>query len=245
MLALLRMLLIYVVLGVPTALVGIPWSALRRNFDTMYGWGMGIMALGVKAAGIRIQLHGPENIEPGTQYIFLSNHVSNLDPLVLLPNIPGMTSALLKRELIKIPLLGTALLMGKFVPVERGSSRETAEKNIALAKDALNSGLHITVFPEGTRSPDGKLLPFKKGAFFLAEGTGAPIIPVIISGTRVMMPKGTLRIRPGVAHVTFLAPIRPQEAASRDELMQRVRCAMEEELERQRAGGYLTISQAI
>lgn len=233
----LRMLFVYLFLGVPAALIGIPWSVLRKNFDTMYRWGMGIMALGVKAAGIRLRLEGLENVQPGVHYIFLSNHVSNLDPPVLLPLIPGKTSVFLKRSLMKIPLLGTAMEMGKFVPVSRANSREDAQRSVAAAADVLNSGLNITVFPEGTRSPDGKLLPFKKGAFFLAEATGAPIIPVVISGTERMMPKKTLRINPGEAYVKFLPPIRPQDASSREELMERVRAAMEQELERRRTVG--------
>jgi 1-acyl-sn-glycerol-3-phosphate acyltransferase len=231
----LRMLMVYLVLGVPAALIGIPWSALRKNFETMYRWGMGIMALGVKAAGVRVRLEGLENVQPGVHYIFLSNHVSNLDPPVLLPLIPEMTSVFLKRELMKIPLLGTAMQMGKFIPVSRGNSREDAQRSVAAATDALNSGLHITVFPEGTRSTDGRLLPFKKGAFFLAEATGAPVIPVVISGTERMMPRGSQRITPGEAHIQFLPPIRPQNAASREDLMNRVRTAMEQELERRRA----------
>jgi 1-acyl-sn-glycerol-3-phosphate acyltransferase len=234
------MLFVYIVLGVPAALVGIPWSALRRDFSMMYAWGIRIMALGPKAAGIRVRLEGLENIEPGTQYIFLSNHVSNLDPSVLLPNIPGKTSAFLKRELMRIPLLGTALSMGKFVPVSRGNSREEAQRSVESAVDALRSGLHITIFPEGTRSADGRLLPFKKGAFFLAEETGAPIIPVVISGTREMMPKGTLRIKPGEAHVKFLAPIQSSDTVPREDLMERVRSAMETEIERQRVGSRAT-----
>jgi 1-acyl-sn-glycerol-3-phosphate acyltransferase len=231
----LRMLFVYVVIGVPAALIGIPWSALRKDFRTMYRWGMGITALGVKAAGIRVRLEGLENVQPGVHYIFLSNHISNLDPPILLPLIPGMTSVFLKRSLMKIPLLGKAMEMGKFVPVSRANSREDAQRSVEAAADALNSGLHITVFPEGTRSPDGRLLPFKKGAFFLAEGTGAPIIPVVISGTERMMPKGSPRITPGEAYIRFLPPIRPQDASSREELMERVRAAMEEELERRRA----------
>lgn len=229
------MLFVYVVIGVPAALIGIPWSALRKDFRTMYRWGMGITALGVKAAGIRVRLEGLENVQPGVHYIFLSNHISNLDPPILLPLIPGMTSVFLKRSLMKIPLLGKAMEMGKFVPVSRANSREDAQRSVEAAADALNSGLHITVFPEGTRSPDGRLLPFKKGAFFLAEGTGAPIIPVVISGTERMMPKGSPRITPGEAYIRFLPPIRPQDASSREELMERVRAAMEEEVERRRA----------
>ena len=228
----LRMFLVYVLLGAPAALIGIPWSALSGDFRMMYRWGMGIMALGVKVAGIRVRREGLENIRPGIQYIFLSNHVSNLDPPVLLPVIPGMTSAFLKRELMKIPLLGTALRMGKFVPVSRGNSREEARRSVDAAVDALRSGLHITIFPEGTRSPDGRLQPFQKGAFFLAEGTGAPIIPVVIRGTERMMPKGTLQIEPGEAVIRFLPAIRPQDYASREELMEAVRSAMENELSR-------------
>jgi 1-acyl-sn-glycerol-3-phosphate acyltransferase len=230
----LRMLMVYLVLGVPAALIGIPWSVLRNNFDTMYGWGMKIAALGVRAAGIRVRIEGRENLQPGVNYIFLSNHVSNLDAPVLLPSIPGQTSVFLKRELMKIPLLGTAMRIGKYVPVSRGNSREEAQRSVAAAADALNSGLHITVFPEGTRSSDGRLLPFKKGAFFLSEATGAPIVPIVISGTERMMPKGSQRITPGEAYVRFLPPIRPQDASSREELMQRVRAAMEEELGRRR-----------
>lgn len=237
MFAALRMLIVYLVLGVPAALIGIPWSALRKNFSTMYGWGMKICALGVKAAGIRVRVQGLENVQPGVHYIFLSNHVSNLDPPVLLPAIPGRTSVFLKKELMNIPLLGTAMRMGKYVPVSRGNSREDAQRSVEAATDALNSGLHITVFPEGTRSIDGKLLPFKKGAFFLAEATGAPVIPIVISGTERMMPRGSQRITPGEARIQFLPPIRPQDAASREDLMDRVRAAMEQELERIRATG--------
>jgi 1-acyl-sn-glycerol-3-phosphate acyltransferase len=234
MFATLRLLFVYVFVGLPAGLIGIPWSAFRKDFRMMYGWGMKIVALGAKAAGIRVHIEGRENIQPGVHYIFLSNHLSNLDPTVLLPSIPGMTSVFIKKELMKIPLLGTAMRMGKYVPVSRANSREDAQRSTEAAADALNSGLHITVFPEGTRSPDGHLLPFKKGAFFLAEETGAPIIPVVISGTERMMPKGTHRITPGEAYLKFLPPIHPQDAASREDLMERVRAAMEAELERRR-----------
>src|ERR1700761_3656963 len=229
MFAALRMLFVLLALGVPAALVGIPWSALRGNVRAMYRWAMGIARLGVRAAGIRVRIEGLENIPQGRSCIFMSNHVSNLDAPILLPTLPGMASVFLKKELMRIPLLGTAMRMGKYVPVSRGHSREEARKSVEAAADALRSGMHIFVFPEGTRSPDGKLLPFKKGAFFLAAETGAPIIPVVISGTERMMPKNTLRITPGEAYVKFLQPIRPQDASSRVELMERVRAAMEQE----------------
>ena len=227
MFAALRMLLVYVVLGGPAALIGIPWTLLRRNFKLMYRMGMGTVALGVKAAGIGVRVLGLEHLQQGVQYIFLSNHVSNLDPPVLLPAIPGMTSVLLKEELMKIPLLGTAMRLGKFVPVTRGHSKDEARKSVAAAAEALRSGLHIMIFPEGTRSADGTLLPFKKGAFFLAAETGAPIVPVVIQGTAAMMRKGSLRITPGTATVRFLEPLQPSQFASREDLMFAVRAAME------------------
>jgi 1-acyl-sn-glycerol-3-phosphate acyltransferase len=109
--------------------------------------------------------------------------------------LPGRSSVLLKKELMKIPIVGTAMRMAKFVPVERGQNVEAAKASIAAAGDALRSGLHILVYPEGTRSKDGRLSAFKKGPFFLAEETKAPIVPIAISGTQSMMRKGSARLR--------------------------------------------------
>jgi 1-acyl-sn-glycerol-3-phosphate acyltransferase len=231
MFAALRMLFVFVVLGLPAAVVGIPWSALRGDFGTMYRWGMGVLRLGVRAAGIRVM--GRENIPAGEACIFLSNHVSNLDPPILLPALPGRNSVFLKRSLMKIPLLGMAMRMGKFVPVSRGGSREDAAQSVAIAADALRSGLNIFIFPEGTRSPDGKLLPFKKGGFFLAAETGAPIVPIVIRGTAKMMRKGSLKVCPRAANVRgevvveFLKAVRLEDFASKEELMAEVRARME------------------
>jgi 1-acyl-sn-glycerol-3-phosphate acyltransferase len=218
-----KMLVVFVVVGVPAAIVGIPLSAIRKDFSTMYRWGMWACAAGVRAAGIRVQVLGRENIPPGKSCIFLSNHQSNLDPPILLPAIPGMASVFLKKSLMSIPLLGTAMRMGKYVPVSRGHSREEAQKSVAAAVDALQSGLHIMVFPEGTRSPDGHLQAFKKGAFFLAAETGAPMVPVVLSGTARMMRKGSLKVFPGVATVRFLPALMPADYATREDLMDAVR----------------------
>ena len=226
----LRLLAVFVVVGIPASMVGIPWSALRRNFNTMYRWGMDTMRFGVRAAGIQVRVFGLEHV-PSQPSIIMSNHVSNLDPPVLLPAIPGMTSVMLKQSLMRIPLLGTAMRMGKFVPVSRGHSREEARRSVAVAAEALRSGMHITIFPEGTRSVDGKLLPFRKGAFFLAMETGAPIVPVVLHGTARMLPRDSVKIRPGRAVVQFLAPIRSEEYPSREALMNAVREAMEKAIE--------------
>lgn len=233
----LRMLLVFVCLGLPAALVGIPWSALRGNFRLMYRFGMASMRLGVRAAGIRVRVVGQQHLPVGEPCIFLCNHVSNLDPPIILPALPGMNAVFLKKSLMKIPLLGTAMRMGKFVPVARGGSREEAAQSVAAAKDALASGLNIFIFPEGTRSATGQMLPFKKGAFFLAAETGAPLVPMVIRGTAAMMRKGSLKLYPRAANprgevvVEFLPMFRPQSFETKEALMEAVRARMQAALD--------------
>jgi len=190
----------------------------------------------VRFGGVRVRVEGLEHVPAGESCIFLANHVSLLDPPVLLPAIPGMTSVFLKQSLMKIPLLGTAMRMGRFVPVSRGHNREEARRSVAIAAGVLRDGLHITMFPEGTRSPDGRLLPFKKGGFYLAASTGAAMVPIVIRGTAAMMPKGSLKVRPGEAVVQFLPAIRPAAFAGTEELMAAVRGAMEQALGREPGG---------
>jgi 1-acyl-sn-glycerol-3-phosphate acyltransferase len=117
--------------------------------------------------------------------------------------------------------------MAKFVPVERGHRVEAAKASIAAAGEALRSGLNMIVFPEGTRSKDGRLQAFKKGPFFLAEETGAPIVPIAISGTQHMMRKGSFAVMPGLAKVEFLPVIEPRDYATRDALMAAVKAAID------------------
>jgi 1-acyl-sn-glycerol-3-phosphate acyltransferase len=208
------------------ALVGFPWTFISGRIDFLYGFAMWIARMGVRIAGVRIEVRGMENLDPAQSYIVMSNHVSNLDPPILIPVLPGRTSVLVKKELFRIPLLGRAMRMANIVAVDR-SDREAAIASIHAAADVLRrEHIHMTVFPEGTRSLDGKLLPFKKGPFHLALETGLPIVPVTIAGTRQMMPKGALRIRPGTATVTFHAPIASQQV-DREILMEAVRRSIE------------------
>lgn len=219
------MFVVCIVLGVPAGIVGIPLTLLTRDISLLYKWGNGIAALGIRAAGIRLDIQGYEKIPAGRACIFMCNHVSNLDPPILLPKIPGRTSVMLKASLMKIPILGPAMRLGKYVPVER-ENRAGALKTLRFATEVLREGIHMVVFAEGTRSRTGRLLPFKKGMFLLAEHTKAPVIPTIIYGTESMLVKGSWGIRPGTAHVRFLDPIDPAQFTERDGLMHAARAAM-------------------
>ena len=227
MFATFKMVFVYLTLGGLAGVVGIPYSLVVGNVRLLYRVVVyGIVPWGVRAAGIRVEVTGRENIPAGVSCIFLSNHVSNLDPPVLIPELPGQCSVLLKKQLMRIPLLGTAMRMAKFVPVERGNVREAAQRSVAAAAEALKSGLNMLVFAEGTRSKDGRLAPFKRGTFYLAMETGAPIVPIAISGTQAMMRKHSAAIVPGVARIEFLPAIDPAGFATREDLMGAVREAM-------------------
>jgi 1-acyl-sn-glycerol-3-phosphate acyltransferase len=214
------------ILGIPTALVFIPWAMITGNATPLYNATQSIVRIGFRLARIRVETIGLERIPARTACIFMSNHVSNLDPPALLPRLPGRTSAFLKRSLMKIPILGYGMKLGEFIPVDRDGSVAGAQLSVAAARQVLSKGIHITTFVEGTRSTDGRLLPFKKGPFYLAMEAGAPCIPVSISGTETIMPKGSLRIHPGTAHIVFHAPVYPRDYATREDLLEAVRAAI-------------------
>ena len=226
MIAALLLLGTILVLGTPAALVFIPWAMITGDATPLYNAALRIVRLAFRLAGIRVLTEGLENLPAHTACIFMSNHVSNLDPPALLPRIPGRTSAFLKRSLTKIPLLGYGFKLGEFVPVDRHGRVESAVESVQAARQVLEKGLHITTFVEGTRSPDGRLLPFKKGPFYLAMEAGAPCVPVSIHGTESMMAKGSMRVHPGTAHIVFHAPLHPRDFATREDLMQAMRNAI-------------------
>ena len=132
----------------------------------------------------------------------------------------------MKRSLMKIPILGTGFRQGEFIAVDRTGNAASAQQSVAAARLLLDKGIHITTFVEGTRSKDGRLLPFKKGPFYLAMQTGAPCIPVSIHGSETMMAKGSLRIRPGTVHIIFHAPLYPSHFTTREDLLHAVRAAI-------------------
>ncbi len=226
MIASLLLLFTILVLGAPAALVFIPWAILTGNVTPLYNISQKVVRAAFRLAGIRVHTVGTERVPKHTACIFMANHVSNLDPPALIPHIPGRTSAFLKRSLMKIPVLGYGMKLAQFVPVDRDRRVESAVESVAAARLVLEKGIHITTFVEGTRSRDGRLLPFKKGPFYLAMEAGAPCIPVSIYGTERMMKKGSVRVHPGVAHIIFHAPVYPNSFATREELMDAVRRAI-------------------
>jgi 1-acyl-sn-glycerol-3-phosphate acyltransferase len=226
MIASLTLLATYLILGAPGALVFIPWAVVTGNATPLYNVAQWVARIAFFLARIRVETRGRDLVPEHTPCIFMANHVSNLDPPALLPRIPGRTSAFLKRSLMKIPVLGFGFKLGEFVPVDRDGSLTGAQESVAAARRVLEKGFHITTFVEGTRSRDGRMLPFKKGPFYLAKETGAPCIPVSIWGTESMMAKGSVRIQPGTAHITFHSPINPADYETREELMAAVRAVI-------------------
>ena len=222
----LLLLVTFVILGAPAAIIFLPWAMITGNVRPLYNAALRIVRIGYSLARIRVEVEGRELIPQKTACIFMANHVSNLDPPALLPNIPGRTSAFLKRSLMRIPVLGWGFTAAEFIPVDRSGDRDSAQESVAEARRVLAKGIHITTFVEGTRSKDGRLLPFKKGPFYLAKETGALCIPVSIWGTETMMSKGSVRIRPGTAHITFHAPLDPASFETREDLMAAVRNAI-------------------
>jgi len=226
MIASLTLLFTIVGLGAPAGLVLIPWTMITGNANALYNVSQWIVRTAFMLARIRVEVAGIECVPKGVACIFMSNHVSNLDPPALIPQIPGRTSAFLKRSLMKIPVLGYGMKLGEFVPVDRDGTAGSAKAGVDAARLVLQKGIHITTFVEGTRSRDGRLLPFKKGPFYLAMEASVPCIPVSIYGTEGMMAKGSMKVKPGTAHILFHPPLDPKQFATREDLMAAVRDAI-------------------
>jgi 1-acyl-sn-glycerol-3-phosphate acyltransferase len=207
------------------ALLGFPWTYLTKDINFLYNGCMLVAWTGVRLAGVKVRTVGLEYIDPQRTYIFMSNHISNLDPPITLPLIPRRTSVMVKKELFKFPILGRIMLIGSLVPVDR-KNRDAGITAVRDAVKAINQGLNMTIYVEGKRSFDGKLLPFKKGPFYLAEECRVPVVPITISGTEQVMPKARFAIHPGTVTVQFHEPIEPADFGDRDCLMGKVRAAI-------------------
>ncbi|HEV8629817.1 MAG TPA: lysophospholipid acyltransferase family protein [Thermoanaerobaculia bacterium] len=166
------------------------------------------------ASGVRLRSEQEAPLTPGTAYVFLSNHQSLFDIPVLLATLPLPARFMAKRELFRIPIFGWGLRVGGFIPVARGS--QSARDSFRAGSEKLQRGQSVLLFPEETRSEDGRLLPFKRGGFLLAQRAGRPVVPVGIGGTIAVRPRSSFRIHPGRVLVRYGAPIDPAAAGRRE-----------------------------
>ena len=201
---------------------------------TVLRWKRGLYALGhagvwlsLTLVGIRFRVAGLETV-PQQAVVFCSNHESNVDPPVLFQALHPQLHVLYKAELHRFPIMGTVFDVGGFVPIER-SDRDSAMASIARGAESLRAGNSFLIFPEGTRSRTGHLLPFKKGGFIMAIQAQVPVVPVAVQGGRSAMRKGSAFVRPVKVSVRIGTPI-PTAGLTmndRDDLIKRVRGEVE------------------
>src|SRR5580704_249958 len=177
------------------------YTAISGQPDTMFQVAMKALRLALRIAGIRVHVEGVENI-PARTCIFVSNHVSNVDPPALAPYIPRRVAILAKKEVFRIPVLATALRQARILPVDR-RNKEEASATVDKAVEYLRDGTSYLVFAEGTRSRDAHLKPFKNGTFVMAIEAGVMVVPISLAGTQNLMRKGEWFIRPGEMTVRF------------------------------------------
>ena len=192
-------------------------------------WAISILA----ASRISVTVKGLSNIGSSNAYIFMSNHQSNFDIPVLMAHLPVQSRWLAKAELFKIPLFGYAMKRAGYINIDRSNLR-SAIISIKKAAKIVRNGVSVLIFPEGTRSQDGNIKPFKKGGFILAVESSVPVIPVTIYGTWPIMPKGHIRIRPGNVILEIGTPIETINYTKRtkDDLLEKVRRILCESFEK-------------
>ena len=182
--------------------------------------------------GARIRVHGTENVSPHGSYVYMANHSSLIDTPAMFAYLPYQFKIMAKKELFYIPFMGWHLWSSGNFPVDRSDGRKTA-RSLRRVIEGVRAGKSLAVFPEGTRTPDGRLQEFKPGAFKIALRAGAPIVPVTIRGTYDLLPKTTLAPRPGRVDVFIGSPIQTSEYNEKrlPELIKRTREAIGAKLE--------------
>lgn len=163
--------------------------------------------------GVKLIVEGRENVNSDKVQVFASNHSSHFDVPVLFQALQIRTGWVAKKELFSIPFLGWLMKANRYISIDRGDGRK-AVKSLQTAVEKIKSGLRITIFPEGTRSPDGQLLPFKKMLFKLCLKTGVPVVPVYIEGSNNVLKPGSMIIRPGTVYVSIGKEINTDQYAA-------------------------------
>lgn len=162
--------------------------------------------IGLLAARVHLEVYGRENVPAEGPVVFMSNHQGNFDIMSLYQAIPRHFAWMAKKELFTIPLFGRVMTRAGYIPVDRSDARK-ALRSLSAAAEKIQQGRSVVIFPEGTRSNDGKLLPFKRGGFILAVNAGVPVVPVAIHGSLDINPPNQIQLRPGTIQIAFGAPL--------------------------------------
>jgi 1-acyl-sn-glycerol-3-phosphate acyltransferase len=178
-------------------------------------------------SGVNVTVNGQANLLPGRSTIYMANHQSNYDIPVLMAALPVQFRWLAKAELFKIPIFGAGMRRCGYISIDR-SNRKSAFESLDKAAATIRNGTSVMIFPEGTRSYDGRIQPFKKGGFVLTVDAGVPIVPILIAGTQFIMPKGQKLIRPSNVTLNILPAVDTAgfNRYNKDELIEQVRSRM-------------------
>ena len=192
------------ILGIPLVI----YLAVTHRVDAVYGFVRWWLRRLLRLAGVRVNIRGLEHV-PDPPVLFMANHQSMLEPVILLTYLPHHVRVFPKKELFRIPIMGHLMRLAGFIPVDR-QHPERARRDLSRALEMFPHRISFLIFPEGTRTRDGRLQPFKRGGFVLAIHAQVPIVPISIWGAYEMLPKGEWRIRPGVVHVVIHPPVTTQ-----------------------------------
>jgi 1-acyl-sn-glycerol-3-phosphate acyltransferase len=225
----LRTLFIAVFLSIYILIVGPPllvYTVITKDPNPIYWAGVKGVMFFVRAVGVKVRVRGIERIPTGV-CLFVANHTSSADAPAVVGAIPRRIAVLLKQSLFKWPIVGQAFRSAHFIPVNR-SAHESAVASVERATEAMRAGQSFLIYPEGTRSPDGRLQRFKKGAVVMAIKAGVSIVPIACSGAQKIMEKRSMVIRPGEIVIEFLEPIDASKYSleERETLNERIRASL-------------------
>lgn len=225
------------VAGALLGLLGPPilvFSWLVNKHDLVYPWALFGARNWLRLSGVRVEVRGLELLDPKQTYVFVSNHRSYLDTAAMFVFTGRRIGLLAKKELLKVPVLGVGMGFVNVMAIDR-TNRESAIRTTEAAARRIQSGVSFAVFVEGTRAKPGELLPFKKGAFYMARQAGVPVVPVAIRNSDVLMGKGTGEARSGSIEMVFMPPVDTLEMTT-DEDMNQLIASVRDSIARELAG---------
>src|SRR5579884_2050149 len=216
-----------IIYGTISLIVSFFDSTGRMQIRVARAWARMLLRL----SGVRVNVEGLEQIDPAGSYVFIANHLSYMDTPVALANIPVQFRFLAKRGLFQIPFLGTHLSRAGHIPVPREDPRASVKTMQIAAETIQRKNISLLIFPEGGRSHDGTLRPFKEGGAYIAIRAGVPVVPVAIIGTRAVLPYGAGVVKPGFVTLRILEPIATANLTLKDrgKLTEQLRTVIAEE----------------